>query len=646
MMEANKEELSSSRVARILRHLQPKPLMGQLLSQLASNETCGIVAFTSKTEPCVDYLLEGLTILENRGYDSAGIATLESQGGIACTKYASSHSTPDAIARLRKHKGSHQGTTGVAHTRWATHGGKTDKNAHPHCDAKDRIALVHNGVITNSEELKKSLEAKGIHFRSETDTEVIAQLIGAELDEGKGILEAIKAAESKLEGTWGVVLISKDRPDEICAFKNGSPLLVGISKGRMWVASEPAAFSQHTKEYIALENGEIAVIRPDGHSLDLSRVELAPNETIPTTPFPFEHWTLKEIMEQPEAISRSLNYGGRFKDETKVKLGGLDANEANLRPISHLMIAACGTSYHAGLFGAQLMRSLHSFETVQVVDAAEVTTEAFPKRGGGLLVLSQSGETKDVHRVVVMANELQIPTFSIINVVGSLIARTTKCGAYLNVGREHAVASTKAFTATVTVLALVAIWFSQIRGTEEAKRRILVESLHRLPISLGIALNSRESCRRVAAAITRANSCFVLGKGLGESIAREGALKIKEISYLHAEGTSGGALKHGPFALIEPNTPIIMIIIDDKHAPLMKTAAEEVKARGAFVVVITNEPRLGSKVADEIIKIPNNGELTALLAVIPLQFIAYELTLLRGHNPDKPRNLAKTITVD
>jgi len=216
----------------------------------------------------------------------------------------------------------------------------------------------------------------------------------------------------------------------------------------------------------------------------------------------------------------------------------------------------------------------------------------------------------------------------------------------LNAGREHAVASTKAFTAQVTVLALIAIWFSQVKSTEDGRRRNLIESLHRLPISLGMALNVRESCRRIASQIVKSHSCFVLGKGLAEPIAREGALKIKEISYMHAEGTSGGALKHGPFALIEERTPIIMIIIDDQHAQLMRTCAEEVKARNAFVVVITNELKLAGKVADEVIKIPNNGELTALLAVIPLQFIAYELTLLRGYNPDKPRNLAKTITVD
>lgn len=620
----------------------------QWASPVALQDTCGIIAYIGKEE-AFPFLIDGLTILENRGYDSAGIATLDQSNQIVITKFASTTTTSDAITRLKTHKSTHDGhKLGVAHTRWATHGGKTDKNAHPHYDHKERVAIVHNGVITNADELKTQLESKGIKFRSETDTEVIAQLIGSELDSGCSVLDAIKRAEGKLEGTWGVVVIAKGRSDEIYAFKNGSPLLVGIAKGRMFVASEPSAFSQHTKEYISLENGEVAVIRPD-HSLDLSRVELAPNEKIETSPAPFDHWTLKEIMEQPESISRALNYGGRFKNEFEVKLGGLDNNIETLKGVKHLVIAACGTSMHAAIFGAILMRSLHAFETVQAIDAAEFTLDTFAREGAALLVISQSGETKDVHRVVISANEANIPTFSIINVVGSLIARTTKCGVYLNAGREHAVASTKAFTAQVTVLSLIANWFSQIHGREPQKRKNLIESLHRIPISLGLALNTREQCKQVALAMKNKKSCFVLGKGLAEPVAREGALKIKEISYIHAEGTSGGALKHGPFALIEPGTPIILLILDDHHAHLMRTAAEEVKARGAFTVIITNEMKLAHfahKVADMVVKIPNNGDLTALLAAIPLQFIAYELAVLLGHNPDKPRNLAKAVTVD
>lgn len=607
---------------------------------------CGIVGFIGK-EPSVRYLMEGLRILENRGYDSAGISTVSNSGELVTTKFASLGTTSDAIDRLESSLDKHNGNVmGIAHTRWATHGGKTDQNAHPHQDAKNRIALVHNGVIENSSQLRKELESKGIVFRSETDTEVIAQLIGTYLDNGLRLQEALHETLKRLEGTWGLAIISKDEPTQIIAAKNGSPIVIGVGKGRMFVASEPSAFSQHTKEFIALENGEVAVVKIDGHALDLSRVEKAPDQEIATSPAPFPHWTIKEIMEQPEAISRALNYGGRILNETDVKLGGLDIKKDTLLSIKHLVIAACGTSYHAALYGARLMRELKSFDTIQVIDAAELSRENFPPENAGLLVISQSGETKDVHRAVTNAQKENIPCFSVINAVGSLIARSTKCGIYLNAGREHAVASTKAFTTQVTALSLIAIWFSQHRDREAQDRQNLIESLHRLSTNAGMTLRTQEVCAKIADKLMNAEHMFVLGKGYCEPIAREAALKIKEITYLHAEGYPGGALKHGPFALIEPGTPIILFILDDQHAQLMRTAAEEVRARGAYTIVITDRPELARGVADDIVAIPSDGHLTGLLATIPTQLIAYELAIKKGINPDKPRNLAKAVTVD
>lgn len=607
---------------------------------------CGIVGFIGK-EPAVGHLLSGLTILENRGYDSAGITTIGSNNELVTTKFASVSSTSDAIEALRAKKDVHHDhAVGIAHTRWATHGGKTDANAHPHHDYKDRISLVHNGVIENANKLREELKAKGITFKSETDTEVISQLIGSHLDQGTPLIGAIKGALSELEGTWGLVIISKEEPDQIIAARNGSPIVVGIGQGRMFVASEPAAFGQFTKDFIALDNGEIAIIKTTGHSLDLSRVEKAPDEIIHNSPDPFPHWTIREITEQPEAISRALNYGGRIKDDANVKLGGLDVKADWLMSIKHLVIAACGTSYHSALYGARVMRSLGAFDTIQVFDAAEMSRDNFPKENGGLLVISQSGETKDVHRVVVNAEKSGIPCFSIVNAVGSLIARQTECGVYLNAGREHAVASTKAFVTQVTVLSLIANWFAQNRDTEEQQRRRLIESIHRLPTSVGMSIGVREQCKAIAEKLIDAEHCFVLGKGFAEPIAREGALKIKEITYLHAEGYPGGALKHGPFALIEKGTPIILMILDDSHAHFMRTAAEEVRARGAYTIVITDKKELAEGVADDVIVIPNDGPMTALLSVIPMQLIAYELAVLRGINPDKPRNLAKAVTVD
>jgi len=441
-------------------------------------------------------------------------------------------------------------------------------------------------------------------------------------------------------------MMVKDHPDQIIAMRNGSPMCVGIGQGRMFIASEPGAFSRHTKEFISLENGEIAVLRSDGHSLDISRVEKAAEELIHLSPAPFPHWTIKEIMEQPMSISRALNYGGRIFDDVRVKLGGLEDAKDMLLPIHHLIITGCGTSYFAGQFGAKVMRFLNTFDTVQAVDSAEVGLDALPRSAGGVCLISQSGETKDVHRVLNLTEEQDMPRFSVVNAVGSLIARSTNCGVYLNAGREHAVASTKAFTSQVTVLSLIALWFAQHRNVDETKRRQLIDALHRLPTNIGMALRCRDQCRAVAQKLAKAPHCFILGKGFSEPIAYEGALKIKEITYMHAEGYSGGALKHGPFALIEEGTPIILIILDDQHAQLMRIAAEEVRARGAYTIVITNAPSLAKKIAHDTIIIPSNGILTSLLATIPLQLIAYELSVLKGIDPDKPRNLAKSVTVD
>lgn len=606
---------------------------------------CGIVGFIGN-ESSVKYLIEGLTILENRGYDSAGISTLSKDRNLLTTKFASV-GTSDAIEQLKAHMSEHQGhVIGIAHTRWATHGAKTDQNAHPHHDAKNRIALVHNGVIENAMALRADLQRKGVEFRSETDTEVIAQLIGTFLDKGSSIPDAVKQTLQKLEGTWGLAVIAKDHPDQIIAAKNGSPIVIGVGQGRMFIASEPSAFSQHTKEFISLENGEVAVIKTDGHSLDLSRLEKAPDQEILLSPDPYPHWTIKEIMEQPEAISRALNYGGRIFDDSTVKLGGLDGQKDLLLGIRHLVIAACGTSFHAALYGARLMRELKAFDTVQVVDAAELNRDNFPPEDGGLLVISQSGETKDVHRAVVNAQKEGVPCFSVINSVGSLIARTTKCGVYVNAGREHAVASTKAFTTQVTVLSLIAAWFSQHREKESQTRQNLIEALHRLSTNCGMTLRVREQCSLIAEKLLAAEHCFILGKGYCEPIAREGALKIKEITYLHAEGYPGGALKHGPFALIEPGTPIILTILDDQHANFMRTAAEEVRARGAYTIIITDRPELAEGVSDDVILIPSDGLLTGLISTIPMQLLAYELAVKKNINPDKPRNLAKAVTVD
>ncbi|MEK9155622.1 MAG: glutamine--fructose-6-phosphate aminotransferase, partial [Patescibacteria group bacterium] len=341
---------------------------------------CGIVGVVGDKN-AVNTIIDGLSILESRGYDSAGLATMSAQNAIVTTKYASGNNG-NAVGRLREHVADHAGNSvGIGHTRWATHGGKTDENAHPHNDAKNRLALVHNGIIENSHALRADLESSGIVFRSQTDTEVIAQLIGKYLDDGENLETATKHALGRLEGTWGIVITSPLLPNTLIAARNGSPLVVGVGKGMMYVASEPSAFNNHTREFIALQNGEFALIRADGTTLDTSRVELAPEEVIELSPAPFEHWTLKEIMEQPDALARTLNHGARLPNDLEVKLGGLERNKDMLLSIKHLVIAACGTSYHAGLYGALGMRALKAFDTVQVVDASELTSHHFAQEG-------------------------------------------------------------------------------------------------------------------------------------------------------------------------------------------------------------------------------------------------------------------------
>jgi len=644
-------------------------------------ENCGIVGIVGQHEDAKEFLLEGLTILQNRGYDSAGMATLNNPKSgskdIVATKFASVTGTADSIGLLAASADQHKGNViGIAHTRWATHGGATDANSHPHFDAKENIAVCHNGTITNYSEIKHQLMEEGIEFRSQTDTEVIAQLIGHLMNEtGCTCLQAVKQATEVLEGTWGLCIVDKSEPDRVIVARNGSPLVIGYGGDKTYIASETTAFNRHTKRFVSLADGEIAIVKATGAELNpygseaedsktmndtlmrfpTCRMEMAADVKVRLSPAPYPHWTIREIYEQPKALAAALGFGGRISED-RVFLGGLEENKVELLKCNDLLIGACGTSLHAGMYGARLMRRLGSFRTVQTIDAAEAQTDDIPKSNAGLLVVSQSGETKDVHRLLQLAQGMRenIPCFSVVNAVGSLIARNTGCGVYTHAGRENAVASTKAFVTQVTVMALIASWFSQNReDSDDTKRQNLISALHRLPIVMGMALRTRDKCMEVAEKLMKSEHMFVLGKGYAEPIAHEGALKIKEITYLHAEGYSGGALKHGPFALIEDEkngkfgkTPIIMIILDDEHGALMKTAAEEVRARGAYTIVITDNAKMVENCADDIITIPNNGALTALLAIIPLQLIAYELSLKRGINPDVPRNLAKAVTVD
>lgn len=393
-------------------------------------ETCGIVGVVGKDTHARERLLEGLSILRNRGYDSCGIASIDEDSNLVVTKFASRGTSADSIDLLKENSAAHNGhAIGIAHTRWATHGGKSDPNAHPHMDYKNRIALVHNGTIDNASELRLAIEKRGIEFRSETDTEVIAHLIGLELDKDPAmpLKEAVAVALSQCDGTWGLAVISKDCPSDIVAARQGSPLVIGIGTDCLYLASETSAFSRMTKNFMTMKDGEIAVLNAKEFAMDSARMQQAHHENIELDPSPHPHWTIKECLQQPEAIARALAYGSRFVEE-RVVLGGLDREKHKLKEIRNLLLAACGTSLYASMYGARLMREIGSLDTVAAIDAAELAMTDLPRQHGALLVSSQSGETRDVMNCIKKAELAGVQPLSVVNVVGSAIARETNLG--------------------------------------------------------------------------------------------------------------------------------------------------------------------------------------------------------------------------
>jgi glucosamine--fructose-6-phosphate aminotransferase (isomerizing) len=618
---------------------------------------CGIAAYIGNRDAS-KVIIEGLTILQNRGYDSAGISTINSKGTIITTKKASKNTTSDSIETLRELLYYHESSKiGIGHTRWATHGSVKTVNSHPHQDVMKRFSLVHNGVIENHNTLRLFLRDHNIECISGTDTEVIVQLIYYYSTTGLSFTQSVKETVNRLEGTWGLVILDKQNPNCLIAARHGSPILIGIGEDEVFIGSEISAFQRYTNQYIPLENNEVVVITQNDTaikgckidiSMDNNRIKYVESEQILSTPEPFEYWTIREIHEQIYAINSAINNGGRIMNDFAVVLGGLNQNKDRLLQIKNLIIIGCGTSRHAGLYISGIMRHLCGFNSVQVVDGSEFDMSYVSRtKNVGILALSQSGETKDVMRCLEMVSDLDnITTFSVVNRVESQVARTTKCGVYLNAGREVAVASTKAFTSQVTVLSLISVWYAQHRQINKNIRINIIESLRRLSSCYHNVLSDSsidQQCEEVANYLKNQTTCFILGKGLSSYIAFEGALKVKEIGYIHAEGYPGGSLKHGPFALITEGIPIILILLDDNDRSYMESTISEVKSRGAYTIVITNISDYTN--GDVNIYIPSNGILSSLISVVPLQLIAYKLSIAKGINPDKPRNLAKTVTV-
>jgi glucosamine--fructose-6-phosphate aminotransferase (isomerizing) len=610
---------------------------------------------------------DGIKILQNRGFDATGLVSIQNINNCAkllCHKYVSRIDI-NAVELLGDHADEHQSNVIVFHTRWSTTGSAYNvNNAHPHMDNKNRVSLVHNGIIENYNELKIFLESKGYIFVSETDTEVISVLIGFYLDADYPLKDSIRLAIDKLQGTWALSIISVLEPNSMYVCRNGSPLVIGHDEHFCLVASESSAIINHVKSYFIMEDNQIIKIGLNNDKIYIEHGSKVINEPskyfnskssqdelltqiITPTPYPYKHWMLKEIFEQPKSLQRCINMGGRILNDSCVHLGGLQNNKEDLLKIKHLLIVACGTSYHAGLLGSKYFKMLQSVNSVQVIDASEFTAKdiPFPYNEVGMLVLSQSGETRDVYKAMKIAEENGIFVFSIVNSVGSLIAREAICGIYLNAGREVSVASTKSFTSQVLALALVAIWYAQENQISKQKRKQFIKCIRKLSNDVD-SLLAGLYLDELVEYIWEAKDMFILGKDLGEPIAREGALKIKEVAYIHAEGYGSQELKHGPLALITDGLPIILILLDDEHSSHVEIANMEVRSRGAMTICITNKDDIDERKFSHTIRIPENKIFGSLLAIIPLQMLAYKLSLRRGNSVDLPRSLAKCVTVD
>ena len=620
---------------------------------------CGIfgIILNNNGENIYQLVLNGLAQLQNRGYDSAGLAVVKDDT-ISVFKYASTNEET-ALEKIEKLKlgANENADDGVVysimgHNRWATHGIKNDTNAHPHLSNSKKFAIVHNGIIENYNELKQQLIKNGYIFYSQTDTEVIVNLIDYNYTRCSHSFDAIKETIKELRGTYGLLIQSLYEPNKLFCVRNGSPLLIGQNEDRVIITSEQSGFCNMVNNYITLHNDDICLIEktPAKITITTTHTYITKNVTIlnsELSPHPYEHWTLKEINEQPDAVLNSINKGGRIKNNAEVKLGGLEQHTETFKNINNIIILGCGTSYFAGLYGMYFFKQICNLNTVQVFDGAEFNEYDIPHIGNTCFILvSQSGETKDLHRCIEIAKNKNIMTIGIINVVDSLIAREVDCGIYCNAGKEVGVASTKAFTSQTVCLSMTALWFAQLQNVNLKKRTTMIRDLHNLSKDVEIAL---EGCREHMLAISQkitASNMFLLGKGSDEYIAREGALKIKEISYIHSEGYSSSSLKHGPFALLDENFPVIILNLDQTHRAKTINCYQEVSSRNSPIIMISNDISIAQEVVCDVIYVPENKTYASLLGLIPIQLLAYYISINKGINPDKPKNLAKVVTVE
>jgi glucosamine--fructose-6-phosphate aminotransferase (isomerizing) len=610
---------------------------------------CGIIGYTGPHEAS-PILLAGLRRLEYRGYDSAGLATLDGGGRMVLRKAAGRvRVLEDAVTQAPA-----PGLCGISHTRWATHGTPTDANAHPHVGGDGAVALVHNGVIENHAALRAELEARGVVFRSQTDTEVIAHLVAAEMDGSDDLLNAVLRTLPRLEGTYGLAVVSPRCPGVIVGARLGSPLVVGVGDGEHLLASDSSAIVSHTQRVAYLQDGEVVRLTP-------SDLEILHRDRGPITPRidrldwkpdavelgPHAHYMQKEIFEQPDTV-RDACRGRINRAEATAQLGGLNLSPRDARQVRRIVLAACGTSWHAALVGEYLIERLANLP-VEVEFASEFRYRNAPLDDETLVfVLSQSGETADTLGAMREARRRGFPTLAIVNVVGSTIAREADGGIYLHAGPEVGVASTKCFTSQVTVLTLLAVYLARLRQLGFADGLELLDAIEAAPAAITAALAHEPTVIAAAERLAEAKNALFLGRDLHYPIALEGALKLKEISYIHAEGYPTAEMKHGPIALIDAHTPTVFVAPRGPlHAKTLSNV-EEVKARGGPIIAIgtMGDTELASR-SDVFIPVPDVPEvIQPLISVIPLQLLAYHVARLKGCDIDKPRNLAKSVTVE
>jgi glucosamine--fructose-6-phosphate aminotransferase (isomerizing) len=607
---------------------------------------CGIIGYVggSEAEPT---LIEGLRRLEYRGYDSAGLATLTGRE-MHVRKRAG------RIAELEEYLREHPapGSVGISHTRWATHGPATDTNAHPHVGGDGLVAVVHNGVIENYAALKRQLLDDGVVFQSDTDTEVIAQLIAQHLN--GDLVDAVSKVLALLKGTYGLAVVSPRFPNLIVGARLGSPLVLGIGENENYLASDPSALISRTAKVVYLQDHQMAVLSPGSwHILDHARSRIEPAiheiewEAADTDKGPYEHYMLKEIYEQPESLENAMR--GRLDDsDASAHFGGLNLDVQQLRNADRIILTACGTSYHAALIGEYLFEEFARIP-VEVEYASELRYRNPPiDRNTIVLAITQSGETADTLAAMRECKRKGHPTLALCNVVGSSIAREADGGVYLHAGPEIGVASTKAFTSQVTVLAMLALYFGRMRHLSSLQGARMVEELHAMPDAIRRTLHCHDAVRRIAERYYHVNNCLYMGRQYLYPVALEGALKLKEISYIHAEGYPAAEMKHGPIALVDRDTPSVFLLTRGPIFDKVMSNLEEVKARGGPVIGVACEgdEEVAARV-DEVIYVPEVPEhLQPLVVAVPLQLLAYHIALLRGCDVDKPRNLAKSVTVE